>query len=84
MRAEIFMALMNDAEEDVERYQSIMQISDPTDKIEVEAKFMNYLEEEISYNDKVTQVYSEIHFESSNIIYEIAIEIKGKQERVIN
>ena len=43
MRAEIFMALMNDAEEDVERYQSIMQISDPTDKIEVEAKFMNYL-----------------------------------------
>ena len=84
MRAEIFMALMNDAEEDVERYQSIMQISDPTDKIEVEAKFMNYLEEEISYNDKVTQVYSEIHFESSNIIYEIAIEIKGKQERIIN
>lgn len=84
MRAEIFMALMNDAEEDVERYQSIMQISDPTDKIEVEAKFMNYLEEEILYNDKVTQVYSEIHFESSNIIYEIAIEIKGKQERVIN
>ena len=84
MRAEIFMALMNDAEEDVERYQSIMQISDPTDKIEVEAKFMNYLEEEISYNDKVTQVYSEIHFESSNIIYEIAIEIKGKQERTIN
>ena len=84
MMAEIFMALMNDAEEDVERYQSIMQISDPTDKIEVEAKFMNYLEEEISYNDKVTQVYSEIHFESSNIIYEIAIEIKGKQERVIN
>ena len=84
MRAEIFMALMNDAEEDVERYQSIMQISDPTDKIEVEAKFMNYLEEEISYNDKVTQVYSEIHFESSNIIYEIAIEIKGKQGRIIN
>jgi hypothetical protein len=84
MRAEIFMALMNDAEEDVERYQSIMQISDPTDKIEVEAKFMNYLEEEILYNDKVTQVYSEIHFESSNIIYEIAIEIKGKQERIIN
>ena len=84
MRAEIFMALMNDAEEDVERYQSIMQISDPTDKIEVEAKFMNYLEEEISYNDKVTQVYSEIHFESSNIIYEIAIEIKGKQARIIN
>ena len=84
MRAEIFMALMNDAEEDVERYQSIMQISNLNDKIEVEAKFMNYLEEEILYNDKVTQVYSEIHFESSNIIYEIAIEIKGKQERIIN
>ena len=84
MRAEIFMALMNDEEEDVERYQSIMQISNPNDKIEVETKFMNYLEEEILHNDKVTQVYSEIHFEASSIIYEIAIEIKGKQERIIN
>ena len=84
MRAEIFMALMNDEEEDVERYQSIMQISNPSDKIEVETKFMNYLEEEILHNDKVTQVYSEIRFESSSIIYEIAIEIKGKQERIIN
>ena len=79
MRAEIFMALMNDEEEDIERYQSIMQISNPNDKIEVETKFMNYLEEEILHNDKVTQVYSEIRFESSSIIYEIAIEIKGIQ-----
>ena len=85
MRAEIFMELMNDEEHEVERYQSIMQISNPRDQVEVEDKFMNYMREEITHNQKVTQIYSEIHFESSNIIYEIAIEIKGKQEeRIIN
>lgn len=84
MRAEIFMALMNDEEHEVERYQSIMQISNPRDQVEVEDKFMNYMREEITNNQKVTQIYSEIHFESSDIVYEIAIEVKNYNERVIN